>query len=211
MVKLEEIVDSVIMGQNKKVIELVKAAISEGLDANTILKEGLIAGMAVVGVRFKNMELFVPEVMLAARAMKSGAEILKPYFDVNKVRKLGTIAVGTVSGDLHDIGKNLVLMMLEGAGFEVIDLGVDVSKEKFIKSVSDRQPDIVGLSALLTTTLPAMKDIIKGLEESGLRGKVKVMIGGAPVTEEFARKIGADGFASDAVSAVDKAKELLAI
>lgn len=211
MVKLEEIVDSVIKGQNKKVMELVKAGISEGLGADRILEEGLIAGMAVVGMKFKNMELFVPEVMLAARAMKSGAEILRPLFDVNKVNKLGIIAVGTVRGDLHDIGKNLVIMMLEGSGFEVIDLGVDVSREKFIEIVNTRQPNMIMLSALLTTTLPAMKDTIKGLEDSGLRGKVKVMVGGAPVTEEYARVIGADGFASDAVSAVDKAKELLAI
>ncbi len=165
--------------------------------------------MNVVGEKFKKNEMYIPEVILAARCMKSSMEMLKPILAVKNVKGLGTIVIGTVRGDLHDIGKNLVTMMLEGAGFEVVDLGVDVPEERFLEMVKERQPNILGLSALLTTTLPAMKEVIKTLEGSGLRDKVKVMVGGAPVTEEFAARIGADGYARDAGSAVDKAKELL--
>lgn len=209
MIKIQEISEKLVIGKSEEVRELVKRALDEKLDVEVILREGLIAGMNVVGEKFKKNEMYIPEVILAARCMKSSMEMLKPILAVKNVKGLGTIVIGTVRGDLHDIGKNLVTMMLEGAGFEVVDLGVDVPEERFLEMVKERQPNILGLSALLTTTLPAMKEVIKTLEGSGLRDKVKVMVGGAPVTEEFAARIGADGYARDAGSAVDKAKELL--
>lgn len=209
MIKIQEISEKLVIGKSEEVRELVKRALDEKLDVEVILREGLIAGMNVVGEKFKKNEMYIPEVILAARCMKSSMEMLKPILAVKKVKGLGTIVIGTVRGDLHDIGKNLVTMMLEGAGFEVVDLGVDVPEERFLEMVKERQPNILGLSALLTTTLPAMKEVIKTLEGSGLRDKVKVMVGGAPVTEEFAARIGADGYARDAGSAVDEAKELL--
>jgi 5-methyltetrahydrofolate--homocysteine methyltransferase len=165
--------------------------------------------MNIVGERFKNHEVYIPEVILSARAMKMGMEVLKPALVAKNVENLGVAVIATVKGDLHDIGKNLVCMMLEGAGFEVIDLGIDVPEEKIIKEVNEKQANILGLSALLTTTMPAIKEVISALKASGLRNKVKVMVGGAPVTQEYANQVGADGYASNAALAVDRAKELL--
>ncbi len=210
MVDLKQIAENLIQGKAPQVKELVKKAVDEGQDVQKILNEGLIAGMNVVGEKFKKNEFYVPEVLIAARAMKAGMEILRPILSEKNIKGVGTVVLGTVKGDLHDIGKNLVGMMLEGAGFEVIDLGVDVPTEKFIQAAKEKNANIIGLSALLTTTMPAMKDVIEALNKSELKGKVKVMIGGAPVTQDYADEIGADGYAPDAASAVDKAKELLA-
>ncbi len=209
MVDLNKVKESVIYGKADEVKDMVKKAVDEGQNVEKILNEGLIAGMAVVGEKFEKNEFYVPEMLIAARAMKAGMELLRPLLAQKGVKALGTVALGTVRGDLHDIGKNLVGMMLEGAGFEIVDLGVDVSPEKFVQAVKEKKAQIVGLSALLTTTMPSMKDVIKALEEEGIRDKIKVMIGGAPVTQSYADEIGADGYAPDAASATDKAKELL--
>jgi 5-methyltetrahydrofolate--homocysteine methyltransferase len=183
--------------------------VSEGVSPSDIINQGLIAGMAVVGTKFKANEFYVPEVLIAARAMHAGMDIVKPLLAETGVEPRGTVVIGTVKGDLHDIGKNLVSMMLEGGGWEVIDLDVDVAPEKFVECVSGKKPQLVALSALLTTTMPSMKDTIDALSAAGVRGAVKVMIGGAPVTQEYADEIGADGYAPDAASAVDKANELI--
>ncbi len=179
------------------------------MPADKILEQGLIAGMNVVGTRFKNCEMFLPEVLTAARAMKAGVEQLEPLFAAAGVKPAGKILIGTVKGDLHDIGKNLVAIMLRGAGFEVIDLGVGVSAQKFLDAVVAHQPDIVGMSALLTTTMMQMKTNVTALTEAGVRGRVKVIIGGAPVTRAFAEEIGADAYGRNATDAVDKARELM--
>jgi 5-methyltetrahydrofolate--homocysteine methyltransferase len=193
----------------------VKKLTLEGLDAGekaeTILKEGLLPAMERVGIQFKNNEIYIPEVLIAARAMHAGMEILKPILSKSASSRSAKIIVGTVKGDLHDIGKNLVVMMLEGGGFDVIDLGIDVTPEKFSEAIRKHQPQVVGMSALLTTTMREMKGTIETLQEAGLRNRVKVMIGGAPVTERFAKEIGADGYAPDAASAVDCVKGLLAL
>jgi 5-methyltetrahydrofolate--homocysteine methyltransferase len=209
MDKMNEIAENLVQGKNEVTKELVREALDEGLDAEKILREGLLTGMSIVGDKFKKGEFYLPEVILAARTMKTSMEVLRPILISKNVKSLGVVVMGTVKGDLHDIGKNLVNMMLEGAGFEVIDLGIDVPKEKFIQVIKERQPNILGLSALLTTTMPAMKGVITALENSGLRERVRVMVGGASITEEYADKIGADGYAREAASAVDKAKELL--
>lgn len=209
MVDLRQIAENLTQGKAPQVGQLVQQAVDEGGDVEKILNEGLLAGMSVVGDRFKKNEFYIPEVLIAARAMKEGMQILRPLLAEKNIKGAGTVVLGTVRGDLHDIGKNLVGMMLEGAGFEVVDLGVDVAPEKFIQVAEERNVDIAGLSALLTTTMPAMKDVISSLNKSNLRGKVKVMIGGAPVTQDYADEIEADGYAPDAASAVDKAKELL--
>jgi len=206
---LKEIADNLIKGKAPEVKELVQKAIDEGEDVEKVLNEGLVAGMSVVGAKFKANEFYVPEVLIAARAMKAGMGILRPILAEKNIKGIGTVVVGTVRGDLHDIGKNLVAMMLEGAGFEVIDLGVDVSSEKFIETAKEKKADVVGLSALLTTTMTSMKDVIKAVGDSGLKDKVKVMIGGAPLTQSYADEIGADGYAPDAASAVDEVKQLL--
>ncbi len=209
MADLKEIAENLIKGKAPEVKELVQKALNEGVDVEKVLNEGLVAGMSVVGVKFKANEFYVPEVLIAARAMKSGMEILRPILADKNIKGVGTVVLGTARGDLHDIGKNLVGMMLEGAGFEIIDLGVDVSPEKFIEAAKEKKADLVGLSALLTTTMPSMKDVVKAVGDSGLKNKVKVFIGGAPLTQSYADEIGADGYAPDAASAVDKAKELL--
>jgi len=209
MVDLTKLRDSLIYGKADEVKDMVKKAIDEGQDVEKILNEALIAGMDIVGDKFKKNEFYVPEMLIAARAMKAGMEVLRPLLVKSGVKSLGTVVLGTARGDLHDIGKNLVGMMLEGAGFEIVDLGVDVSPEKFVQTVKEKEVQIVGISALLTTTMPSMKDVIKALDEEGVRNKVKVMIGGAPVTQSYAEEIGADGYAPDAASAADKAKELL--
>ena len=210
MVDLKEIAENLIQGKAPQVKELVQKAVDEGQDVQKVLNEGLLAGMSVVGEKFKKNEFYVPEVLIAARAMKAGMEILRPILAEKDIKGAGTVVLGTVRGDLHDIGKNLVGMMLEGAGFEVVDLGVDVPAEKFIQTAKEKNVNIIGLSALLTTTMPAMKEVIDVLNKSELKGKVKVIIGGAPVTQSYADEIGADGYAPDAASAVDKVKELLA-
>jgi 5-methyltetrahydrofolate--homocysteine methyltransferase len=207
MADLQAIADNLIKGKAPEVKRLVQEAMDEGAAPEKILDEGLIAGMDVVGVKFKNNEFYVPEVLIAARAMNYGMEVLEPALKKAGVKAVGRVAIGTVKGDLHDIGKNLVTMMLKGAGFEVLDLGIDVSPEKFIKAAKDGAK-IVALSALLTTTMPQMKTVIEALKEAGIG--VPVMIGGAPVTQSYADEIGAAGYAPDAASAVDMAKELVA-
>ncbi|MDK2986131.1 MAG: hypothetical protein PWQ96_1775, partial [Clostridia bacterium] len=184
-------------------------AIDEGVEAIDIINEGLIPGMTVVGTRFKAGEMFVPEVLMSARAMQGGMELVKPLIADTDMPSAGTVVLGTVKGDLHDIGKNLVGMMMESAGFKVINMGVDVSAEKFVEAVKEHKPQVVALSALLTTTMLAMKDVIELLKEEGLRDDVKVLVGGAPVSQDFADEIGADGYAPDAASATDLVKSLL--
>ena len=206
---LSELKQSVIDGEAEKTEELVHKALGEGLPPEQILKEGLISAMAEVGRLFEEGEFFVPEMLIAARAMKTGLALLRPELVKADIKPKGKVVVGTVKGDLHDIGKNLVAMMLEGAAFEIVDLGTDVSPEKFVDAVKTHQPAVVGLSALLTTTMPNMKTTIEALKTAGLRDQVKVIIGGAPVTEAYARDIGADGFAPDASRAVALTKSLL--
>jgi 5-methyltetrahydrofolate--homocysteine methyltransferase len=208
--KLEDIYQHVIDGNAGAVEAGVKAALASGVDANIILQDALIKAMAEVGQRFENGDFFVPEMLIAARAMKAGLEILRPQLAAANVKALGKVVIGTVQGDLHDIGKNLVSMMLEGAGFEVIDLGADVSPVKFAQAIREHKPQFVGMSALLTTTMPRMKDTIEAIEDMGLRRAVKVMVGGAPVTEKYAQQIGADIYAPDASSAARLARQLVA-
>ena len=210
MVDLKQIAEDLTKGKALEVKELVQKAVDEGGDLEKILNEGILAGMSVVGDRFKKNEIYVPEVLIAAKAMKQAMEVLQPLLTEKDTKRKGTIVLGTVKGDLHDIGKNLVGMMLEGAGFEVIDLGVDVTPEKFIQVAKEKNADITGLSALLTTTMPAMREMINSLNKSALKGDLKVVIGGAPVTQDYANEIGADGYAPNAASAVDVVKELLA-
>ncbi|MBU4511587.1 corrinoid protein [bacterium] len=210
MVDLNNVSEALQRGDAKKVEELVKQALEENLLPKDILENGLIKGMDIIGAKFKKNEVYVPEVLIAARAMHAGMSILRPKLTEAGVKNIGTVAIGTVKGDLHDIGKNLVKMMLEGAGFEVVDLGVDVSAEKFVEAVKEHQPNIIGMSALLTTTMVNMVDVIKALDVAGLRDKVKIMIGGAPITQNYADQIGADGYSPDAASAVDKAKTFIA-
>lgn len=210
MVDLREIADSLKAGNAKRVKELVQAALDEGVEPVDIVNNALIVGMGEIGVLFKNNEVYVPEVLIAARAMQAGLSILKPLLAEKDVKPIGKVVIGTVRGDLHDIGKNLVSMMLEGAGFEVIDLGIDVAPEKFLEAVKNTNADVVAMSALLTTTMPGMKDTIEAFKAAGLRDSVKIMVGGAPVTQSFADEIGADGYAPDAASAADLAKKLIA-
>ena len=209
MADLQALAEAVINGNRDETARLVQEAVDEGVTAAQILNEGLVAGMDVVGARFKNNEFYVPEVLIAARAMHAGMDILKPLLAESGIKPRGTVAVGTVKGDLHDIGKNLVAMMLEGGGYEVVDLEVDVAPEEFVAAANQHDPDIVALSALLTTTMPAMKDTIDALAGAGIRDNVKVIIGGAPVTQAYADEIGADGYAPDAASAVDLVGSLL--
>jgi 5-methyltetrahydrofolate--homocysteine methyltransferase len=201
---LSNIYDSVINGDREQIVQQVKNALSEGADPDVIISDALIRAMDEVGQRMKDGDVFVPEVLMAANTMKKGLEVVGPLLKGEKRRSAGKVAIGTVEGDLHDIGKNLVVMLLESAGFEVVDLGVDVSKAKFLAAIEEAQPDIIGLSALLTTTMTTMADVVKAID-----GRVKTMVGGAPVTEEFAAKIGASGYAPDAVTAVDMARSLL--
>ena len=211
MSKLEELATAVTKGKSKPVPNLVKECLAEGIEPTTILNVGMIDAMGIVGEKFKNNEIFVPEMLVAARAMKKGVEVLKPAMAGDSSVSIGKYVLGTVAGDLHDIGKNLVGMMIESAGFEVIDLGVDVPKEKFIEAVkNDPEVKIVGLSALLTTTMPAMKETVEALIEAGCKNQVKIMVGGAPITQEFADEIGADCYTQDAASAAAAAKALIA-
>jgi 5-methyltetrahydrofolate--homocysteine methyltransferase len=205
---LEQIAQKLYDGEEEEVAELTIRALKEGLGPQEVLSGGLIAGMDVVGRDFKAGDLFVPEVLIAARAMSAGMRVLRPLLAESDAPQAGKFLIGTVKGDLHDIGKNLVKMMIEGAGFETIDLGTDVGPQAFVDAVREHQPNFVGMSALLTTTMTGMRTTIEALEEAGLRGKVKIMIGGAPVTSAFAQQIGADGYAPDAASAVDMAREM---
>jgi 5-methyltetrahydrofolate--homocysteine methyltransferase len=211
MADLAGISEAVIVGNAERTQQLVKQAIEENVDPEKVIYEGLVPGMNVVGDRFRKNEYYVPEVLIAARAMQRGMDLLTPLLHGRKIRTLGKVVIGTVEGDLHDIGKNLVAMMLKGSGFEVVDLGVDIKAEDFVQKATEAEADVVAMSALLTTTMPSMKKTIEALKQAGVRGKFKVIIGGAPVTQSYADEIGADGFAPDAASAVDKAKELLGI
>jgi len=208
---MNAIAEALYNGEAEKVAELTRKALEEGLSPEEILNKGLIAGMDRVGRDFRDGILFVPEVLIAAQAMKAGMQILRPLLTESAISGLGTFVIGTVKGDLHDIGKNLVAMMMEGAGFKVVDLGVDTPPEKFIEAIKNHKPQLLGMSALLTTTMVEMKRVIEALREAGLRDKVKVMVGGAPVTQEYADEIGADGYAPNASLAVEKAKELLGL
>jgi 5-methyltetrahydrofolate--homocysteine methyltransferase len=205
---LQEIASHLYDGEDKEVAALVQQTLDQGLEPHEILHGGLIAGMDEVGKDFKADVLYMPEVLVAARAMQAGMDVLRPLLAESDVTGAGKYLIGTVEGDLHDIGKNLVRMMLEGAGFQTVDLGKDVKPEAFVAAVREHQPSILGLSALLTTTMPAMKTTIEALEEAGLRDSVKIMVGGAPVTATFAEEIGADDYAPDAASAVDVARNL---
>ncbi len=210
MSKVQKIADTVIAGKAKLMDGLVKDALESGEDPVEILN-GMIDAMGIVGEKFKNNEIFVPEMLVAARAMKKGVEVLRPHLASGAAGANGKFIIGTVAGDLHDIGKNLVAMMIESAGFEVIDLGVDVPPEKFVEAVKENEGvKIVGLSALLTTTMPALKTAVETLNAQDFRSSIKVMVGGAPITPEFAEEIGADAYTADAASAAEKAKELVA-
>ncbi len=206
---LMEVKEATLAGDQDRVSALTKQAIDEGIEADQIIQEGLIGAMVVVGKEFGENKIYIPEMLIAARAMKSGLEVVKPLLVGGKMKSIAKVVLGTVKGDLHDIGKNLVGMMLEGFGVEVIDLGVDVSPEKFVEALKTHQPQFVCMSALLTTTMLSMEVTIKALEESGLRQNVKVLVGGAPVTQAFADEIGADGFGSSASEAIDRIKEAL--
>jgi 5-methyltetrahydrofolate--homocysteine methyltransferase len=206
---LEDLRKSVIDGDQNAAQDQVRTALAENIPPEKILTDGLISAMSEVGRMFEAGEFYVPEMLISARAMKGGLAILRPELAAANIQAVGKVVIGTVQGDLHDIGKNLVGMMLEGAGFEVIDLGVDVSPEKYVRAVQEQHPDLVGCSALLTTTMPRMQDIVLALQAAGLREQVKVMIGGAPVTEQYARDIGADIFAPDAASAAQRALQSL--
>lgn len=206
---VQKLFDAVLEGDFDGVKTNVQAALDAKLDPNVILNEGMIAAMREVGCRFEAGEYYVPEMLIAARAMQTGMAILKPHLQQTDRKSSGKVVIGTVKGDLHDIGKNLVSLMLEGAGYEIVDLGVDVPAEEFVKQVTNIKPDIVGMSALLTTTMPSMKTTIDALTAAGLRNHIKVIIGGAPVTEAYAHQIEADGFSPDASRAVHVVNELL--
>lgn len=206
---LEDLGQAVIKGNKQQVVEMTQTLINQGISPLSIINEGLIPGMGVVGVRFKAGEMYVPEVMMSAKAMSAGIELVKPMISDSDMPSAGKVVFGTVKGDLHDIGKNLVIMMLESNGFNVVDLGVDVKPEAFVKAAKEHKAQIIGMSALLTTTMLNMKDTLSILEEEGMRKQVKVIIGGAPVSQTFAEQIGADGYAADAASAADLCKALV--
>ena len=209
MSKIEELASAVIRGKSKLVPGLVEDALAEGVAPIDVLNKGMIDAMSVVGEKFKNNEIFVPEMLVAARAMKKGVEVLKPHLGTDAAVSVGKAVVGTVQGDLHDIGKNLVCLMIESAGFEVIDLGVDVPAEKFVEAASDPEVKIVGVSALLTTTMPAMKATVEALNACPARANFKIMVGGAPISQAFADEIGADAYTADAASAASVAKSFV--
>jgi 5-methyltetrahydrofolate--homocysteine methyltransferase len=209
VVDFSSITRALMAGKADEVKNLVSSALAENTDPALLINEALIPGMSTIGERFRKNEIYIPEVLIAARAMHAGLDILRPKLVEHKVEPVATIVLGTVKGDLHDIGKNLVGMMFEGAGFQVVDLGVDVAPEKYVASVQENNAQFLGLSALLTTTMPQMQSTISALKVAGIREQVKVLIGGAPVTQDYADKIGADGYSEDAASAVVLAKELL--
>jgi 5-methyltetrahydrofolate--homocysteine methyltransferase len=207
--ELQRLTDAVIAGNAPEAKALTEAALGEGVPPATIVNDGLIAAMGVVGGRFGRGEIYVPEMLLSARAMQNALAILEPLLADSGAVSRGTVVIGTVKGDVHDIGKNIVAIMLRGSGFTVHDLGVDVPAERFVAAIQEHRPDIVGMSALLTTTMTVMKTVIEALENAGVRDQVKVMVGGAPVTEEFAQSIGADGYGKDAGAAAERATELI--
>ena len=207
--QLEKIKETIIGGLHKEIEGLVRSALDTDIPPDTIVNDAMIPGMDVVGKKFSNNEIFVPEMLVAAVTMNKGLDILKPILQQSGSESKGTIVMCTVKGDLHDIGKNLVIMMLEGAGFEVVDMGVDTSVDSLIAKVKEIKPDVLGLSALLTTTLPEMAKVVESLEASGMRDDVKVMIGGAPVDAAYSEKIGADGYGKDAAHAVEIARQLI--
>ncbi|MBL7114921.1 MAG: corrinoid protein [Kiritimatiellae bacterium] len=209
MSTLNDIAVNLKKGKANDVKALVEQALSEGVVPGSILNDGLLSGMGEIGERFKKNEVYVPEVLIAARAMKAGMEVLQPHLASSGVEPTGTAVIGTVKGDLHDIGKNLVCMMLEGAGFKVIDIGIDVPAEKFVEAVQESGATVIGVSALLTTTMTNMRAVVEAVKASDVADKVKIMIGGAPVTQAFCDEIGADGYAPDAASAADLAKSLI--
>jgi 5-methyltetrahydrofolate--homocysteine methyltransferase len=209
MVDLSRIIESIIQGRPDEVRALTRKALDGGEDVRRILNQGLVEGMNVVGEAFRKDELFIPEVLMSAKAMKAGMEVIQPTLAKGEIKKLGRVVLGTAKGDLHDIGKNLVGMLLEGAGFDIVDVGVDVSTDRFLQEIRRSSPDVVAISALLTTTMPAMEEAIKAMETNHLREKVKIIVGGAPVTREFANEVGADGYAPDAVLAVAEVKAIL--
>lgn len=211
MEELQKLHTAIVTGKLPLAISSTQAAIEEGIDPQIIINEYMVKAMEEIGNRFENGKVFVPELLMAARAMKGSLDLLKPYLATKSNRSPGKIVIGTVKGDLHDIGKNLVASMFEGCGFEVINLGVDISSEEFVKAAEEHHADIICMSALLTTTMNYMREVIKALETSGLRHKVKVMIGGAPITEQYALEIGADGYSDNANAAVVLAKKLIAI
>jgi 5-methyltetrahydrofolate--homocysteine methyltransferase len=211
MDELKKLAEKVEKGKHLEAQEVTREALDKGISPYEILTKGLQAGLAVVGGRFKRNEVFIPEVLLAARAMNAGMDVLRPLLAETGVKPVGKVVLGTVQDDLHDIGKNMVGMMLEGAGFHVTDLGINVLTDRFVEALKNEEADILAMSALLSTTMPNLKTVIEKLEEHGLRDDVKVLVGGAPVTEAYAMEIGADGFAPDAANAVDKAKDLLNI
>lgn len=207
----ENIVSAVYSGDAGSVVKLIQQALDQGVPPGDIVDEGLIKGMDAVGVDFKEGTLFIPEVLIAAQSMHEGMNMVRPLLTEKSSSGLGKFVIGTVQGDLHDIGKNLVAMMMEGAGFEVVDLGIDVPVEKFVDVVRDDQPTILGLSALLSTTMNVMENTIEAIDQAGLRDKIKILVGGAPVSRTFAEKIGADGYASDAAGAVNEARKILGL
>ncbi len=209
--RVEQIKEAVVAGKHKEIEGLVAAAVKDQIDLNSIINDGLIEAMDVVGKKFGTGEIYVPEMLVAAATMKKGLAIIQPLLKGEASQPKGTVVMATVKGDLHDIGKNLVSMMLEGAGFRVIDLGVDLSAEKLVEQVAELKPEVLGLSALLTTTMPEMQRVIATFQEGGLRDRVKIMVGGAPVDAKFAAKIGADGYGKDAAEAVQLAKSLIGV
>jgi len=209
MASYAELQELIVTGQEDKVSPTVQSLLNSGKAPMDIISDGLIAGMDVVGVKFKSGDMFIPEVMASAHAMKEGMDLLKPLISGETSFSMGKAIFGTVEGDIHSIGKSIVAMLMESSGFEIIDLGVDVPVTKFVDVVKKEQPRILGMSALLTTTMPRMKDVIEALKEAGFRDNTRVMVGGAPLTQEFADSIGADGYAPDASSAVDKAKAII--
>ncbi len=206
----DELVQAVIDGDAPRAAAITGEALDAGADPEVLLSDGLIHAMDIVGQRFSTGEIYVPEMLIAARAMKKCLEILKPVLAEANHEASGSVVIGTVKGDIHDVGKNIVCIMLEGAGFEVHDLGVDITPELFVKAVEDESPDIVGISALLTTTMPVMREVVQALESAGVRDRVKVLVGGAPVTDEFSTEIGADAYAPDAAAASEVARRLVA-
>lgn len=211
MASYNELQQFVISGDGKKVVELTQKFLDEGNSAKEILNQGLIPGMAVVGKKFEDCEYYIPEMLLSARALNAGLDLLKPFLEASDVKPIAKVLIGTVEGDIHDIGKNLVCTMLRGGGFEVIDAGVDVSPDRFVEMAKETSVDIIGLSALLTTTMLAMRDTVQAFESDGSREKIKILIGGAPVTTEYAKEIGADGYAPNASAAVEMAKKLMGV
>ena len=211
MQNYDELRECVIAGKKAQVAELVRKHLDEGKTAKDVMDNGLIPGMAIVGKKFQEGEFFIPEMLMAARSLNAGLEVLRPLLEASDVKPVAKVLMGTVKGDIHDIGKNLVAVMLRGGGFEVIDAGVDVPPDKFVELARENGADLIGLSALLTTTMPSMKDTIDAFQSQGYRENVKIMIGGAPITQEYADEIGADGFARNASYAVEIAKKLLGV